>query len=332
MTSQELNNIFESFSHLKALIIGDVMVDAYLWGNVDRISPEAPVPVVSVTKKEHRLGGAANVVLNVQALGATPIVCSVIGNDENGQLFLDLLKKRNLSSKGIIQSESRKTTVKTRVIGGNQQMLRVDQEIEEEITLDEANQLFERISEIISKENIDVIIFQDYDKGIITSDLIEKVAGFAKLNNIPVAADPKKKNFLNYKGISLFKPNLKELKEGLNVDLDIGNENEFHEAIEKFKQQQGIEAVMVTLSSKGIFVSNAESQIVIPAHPRDVADVSGAGDTVISVAALCLALNLPSVFTAKLANLAGGQVCEKVGVVPIDQELLKKEATQLLSE
>jgi len=198
LLNADIKKVFDEFSRLKVLVIGDVMVDSYVWGKVSRISPEAPVPIVAVSKKENRLGGAANVALNIQAMGATPILCTVIGHDLSGNCFLELLKKQKLSENGIVKSTERSTTVKTRVIGNNHQLIRIDEEIEDDITTEETRILIDKITDILEKENINVIIFEDYDKGLITPELIEKTVIIAKQKNIPVAVDPKKKNFLSY--------------------------------------------------------------------------------------------------------------------------------------
>ena len=236
-----IREVFKSFNDLNVLIIGDVMIDSYLWGKVSRISPEAPVPIVAVTKKERRLGGAANVALNVQALGANPVLCSVIGVDYEGQAFLDLLKTQKLSQKGILKVRDRVTTVKTRVIGNNAQLLRVDEEIEDEIEVAATQQLLTLISHIINHDKIDVIIFEDYNKGLITSKLVSKVVELAKSKNIPTCVDPKKKNFNTYKGVSLFKPNLKELREGIKMDVSGDNINELQRAVSSFRVKQKAE-------------------------------------------------------------------------------------------
>lgn len=305
------------------------MIDAYMWGNVSRISPEAPVPVVAVNKRENRLGGAANVALNVQAMGANPILCSVIGNDDGSTLLLDLLKKQKLSAEGILKSSNRTTTVKTRVIGNNHQMLRIDEEIESSIINKETDSLVFVIKKLITNKKVNVIIFEDYDKGVITPELIKSIVAFAKQKNIPTVVDPKKKNFMAYSGVTLFKPNIKELKEGLKSDFDTDNLKELGKAVEGFIKKQNIDTALITLSEKGIYTHSKKSKTLIPAHIRNISDVSGAGDTVVSVAALCLALNLSPVLTATLANLAGGLVCEKVGVAPIDKQQLLEEATEL---
>ena len=326
---EHIREIFKSFSNLNVLVIGDVMVDSYMWGQVSRISPEAPVPIVTIKQKEKRLGGAANVALNLQALGATPILCSVIGVDYEGLAFLDLLKQQKLSQKGILKSRERVTTVKTRVIGNNHQIVRVDEEWEEDIIASETDQLLQLISFILQHDKIDVIIFEDYNKGLITNKIIQKTVDLAKKRGIPIAVDPKKKNFLNYKGVTLFKPNLKELKEGLKVDFDVDNLNEMQRILSSFRYKQKIATILLTLSEKGICTNSRTVKEILPAHYRTIADVSGAGDTVISVAALCLALEANPILTAALSNLAGGLVCEQVGVVPLNKEQLLKEALAL---
>ena len=326
---EHIREVFRSFNNLNVLIIGDVMVDSYMWGKVGRISPEAPVPIVSVTKKERRLGGAANVALNVQALGANPILCSVIGVDYEGMSFLDLLRQQKLSQKGILKSRDRVTTVKNRIIGNNYQVVRVDEETEEDITADETQNLITLISYIIGHDKIDVIIFEDYNKGLITPKLIQKVVEFAKSKGIPTCVDPKKKNFNAYKGVTLFKPNLKELREGLKLDIDGDNIAELQRAVSSFRVKQKLDTALVTLADKGVITNSRSVKEHIEAHVRNIADVSGAGDTVISVAALCRALECNPVFTAALSNLAGGIVCQEIGVVPINKEELLREALEL---
>lgn len=324
-----IREIFKSFNSLNVLIIGDVMVDTYLWGKVNRISPEAPVPIVAVTKKERRLGGAANVALNIQALGANPILCSVIGVDYEGQAFMDLLKGQRLSQKGILKSRDRITTIKTRVMGNNAQLLRVDDEDEQDINPSETQQLIMLISYIISHDKIDVVIFEDYNKGLITSKLISKVVELCKSKDIPTCVDPKKLNFNAYKGVSLFKPNLKELREGTKLDISGDNINELQRAVSSFRVKQKMETVLVTLAEKGVITNSRKVKEHLPAHIRSIADVSGAGDTVISVAALCRALDCNDVFTAAVANLSGGLVCEQIGVVPVNKEQLLEETLKL---
>lgn len=330
LSLSELNQLFEDFNNLNILIIGDVMVDAYFWGKVDRISPEAPVPIVSVNKKESRMGGAANVALNIQSMGATPILCSVIGNDEEGDEFIQLLNENGQSDKGIMRSGERKTTKKTRIIGNNNQMLRIDAEDDHSLSKLEVNAFFKQIEKVIREESIDAIIFEDYDKGVINSKLIDKVVVFAEKKNIPTAVDPKKRNFTNYKKVSLFKPNLIELKEGLKIDFRVDIIEELEDAILKLESILENKITLITLSELGVYVHNKIEKHHIPAHHRDITDVSGAGDTVISVAALCLAMEQSPKVIAELSNLAGGLVCETVGVVPINKNKLKREAEKLI--
>lgn len=327
--NSDIKKIFHSFNSLTVLIVGDVMVDSYMWGHVTRISPEAPVPIVAVDKKEDRLGGAANVALNIQAMGATPILCSVVGDDKTGHLFSDLLKKQKITTDFIIKSKERITTVKTRVIGNNHQMLRVDEEVTNSLTKKESEQLLAGIKKLVSSKKVDVIIFEDYDKGCLNTSVIKDILTLAAKNNIPTVVDPKKNNFWEYKGVTLFKPNLKELREGLKLDFDHNNVNELTKVVSQFIKKQEIHTALITLSDKGMYTQTGKTKQLIPAHVRTISDVSGAGDTVISIAALCVASGLDPILTAKLANLAGGLVCEQTGVVPVDKKQLLQEALQL---
>jgi len=327
---EEISGLFEKFKQLNILIIGDVMIDAYLWGQVERISPEAPVPIVTVKKRANRLGGAANVALNVKAIGAKPILCSVIGNDEKADTFLELMDEREMVTGGILKSEDRLTTTKFRVIGNNTQMLRVDEEIDSPLSQNDQQVFFQLIETIFQQYRIDGVIFQDYDKGVITPTLIEKVNSLADIHSIPVAVDPKKRNFNAYKKLKMFKPNLKELREGLGIDFAKTDMTSLRRAVRTLHENQDIEIVLATLSEEGVFVSRKIDNSIyeehkLPAHIRSIADVSGAGDTVVSLATLCLALDLPIKDIATISNLAGGQVCESVGVVPIDRDKLFKE-------
>ncbi|QEC54245.1 D-glycero-beta-D-manno-heptose-7-phosphate kinase [Anseongella ginsenosidimutans] len=308
------------------------MLDSYVWGKVDRISPEAPVPVLSVLRREFRPGGAANVALNVRALGATPLICSLTGNDEAGRTFLSLFGEAGISTEGLIQSDNRPTTIKTRIIGHQQQLMRIDEESTANSSPEETRRLLDRIEQLLREQAISVIIFEDYDKGVITPELIGQVTARALEKKIPVVVDPKKRNFLAYRNCTLFKPNLKELREGLKTELHTGDPGAIIRAAGALQEKLDAELVMVTLSEAGILIRGKDIETIIPAHRRNITDVSGAGDTVVSVAALGLAAGLPpSEFTA-IANLAGGLVCEKVGVVPIDREQLLAEVRNFYKE
>lgn len=319
-----LPEIFDSFNRLNVLILGDIMLDAYVWGKVERISPEAPVPVVVAQRREFRLGGAGNVVLNVAALGAKAVICSVVGRDGYGDQLLRILRENNLSDEGILQSDERITTVKERIIAGSQQVVRVDTETDAPIAEADRRALVERAKKLA--ETADVIIFEDYDKGVLNAETIAELIAFANAHGIPTVVDPKKRNFLNYHEATLFKPNLKELREGLNVPFDVKKPAELEAAVQQLKETLHVGGTLITLSERGVFIDFQNEKHHLPAHIRQIADVSGAGDTVISIAACALALGLPPHQLAALANLGGGLVCEYVGVVPIDKGLLLEEA------
>jgi rfaE bifunctional protein kinase chain/domain len=332
MSNSDLNLLFSKFNSLRALVIGDVMIDAYCWGTVERISPEAPVPILSVDKRESRLGGAANVALNLLAMGAEPVICAVIGADTNGQTFRDLLEKRGLTAEGTVASNDRVTTVKTRIISSNQQMLRIDEERATNLSSSEEELLLNRMRTLLDAGRIDVIVFEDYNKGTLTQRVISETIKEANKRGIVTTVDPKKANFDAYRDVTLFKPNVKELKEGLNIDFDPSNSEQMANAARQLRTAIPHKISLVTLSEHGVFVSDGTNEKIIPAHIRKISDVSGAGDTVISVASLCLALDINLELTAALANLAGGQVCEKVGVVPVDKKQLLAEAQMLNQE
>ena len=303
------------------------MIDSYTWGRVSRISPEAPVPVVNVIRRESRLGGAGNVVLNIASLGATAVICSVIGDDAPGRELQKIILDSNLSTEGLIVESGRMTTVKERIIAGSQQVVRVDSETENAISLSSQQALLAHIRGSIS--DVDVIIFEDYDKGVLSAELIQAVISMAKENNIPTVVDPKRKNFFAYKGATLFKPNLHELRDGLGLMPTDFDADHLAETVRKFKVSQEFTGVFVTLSERGVYIDLENDQQLIPAHIRQISDVSGAGDTVISIAACVLALGGSTEQIAALANLGGGLVCESLGVVPINLALLRKEADQL---
>ncbi len=322
------NRIFEDFTNKKILVIGDVMIDAYVWGSVNRISPEAPVPVVAVKNKEYRLGGAANVAKNILSLGATPVICSVLGDDENGRIFRSLLASQGLTQDGIITSNQRRTTVKTRIISGSQQLIRIDEEDTFDIGFNDEEALLKKVISLMSQD-VDAIIFEDYDKGVLTKNLISEIVDAANKKGIITTVDPKKKNFFNYQNTTLFKPNLKEIREGLNVDIAPSDTEKFVETVYDFLSQQNNEYVVVTLSEHGISgITKDKEAVFLPAEKRSIADVSGAGDTVISVLTLCLASGCNLKESLYLANLAGGLVCEKVGVVPVDKDELYDEIVE----
>lgn len=322
-----LQQVFADFNSLNILIVGDVMLDSYIWGVVDRISPEAPVPIVNVKKRDVRLGGAANVALNIQALGATPFMVALYGDDDAGKRLQQIVKDQKLSSEGLVVSVTRPTTVKTRIIASSQHVVRVDDESDKPSTSEEENELWKRIETLLP--TCHAVIFEDYDKGVISTGLIRKTVALAKQLGKPTIVDPKKRNFVAYEQVTLFKPNLKEMREGLKVELEAGNQLQLEAAIKILKEKLQVEGVMATLSEHGVYIDYQNEKIKLPAHAREIADVSGAGDTVVSIAALAVALKLTPKQIAALSNLGGGLVCQHVGVVPIDKAELLAEAERI---
>ena len=327
------SELLNSINNKRVMIVGDVMVDSYLYGVVNRISPEAPVPVVDVSHREERLGGAANVAVNIKSLGAIPILCSVIGSDLKGDAFLGIMKEEGITTKGIYRSPDRITTTKFRIIGNSSQMLRVDEENTIDLIEKDETAFLKRCQGLLESEPIDVLIIQDYNKGILTPIVIHDLIQMATDKDIAVVVDPKKKNFELYHNVTLFKPNLKELKEGLKIDFNEPDENIMNEMVKLLREENQAKIAMITLSEHGVFISadnkGIKESYLIPAHLRNIADVSGAGDTVLSVASLCLAANAPIETIASVSNLAGGIVCEKLGVVPIQRERFLEELIKL---
>ncbi len=331
VTMEDFKKLFDSFSSLKVGVIGDLMLDTYMWGRVDRISPEAPVPVVSLSKKEYRIGGAGNVALNCISLGAQVSVLSVTGADTDGLLLEELLEANNLDTSCIVKSPERITTSKTRVISRNQQMMRLDDEMTDDLHQGDENALLERTKNYISVVDPHIMIFEDYNKGVLTERVIREVMELCKAAGIITAVDPKIKNFFAYKEADIFKPNLKEVKEGLN--LIAGNlDHSFLQQVHKELAHRLDNSIsFITLSDKGVFYQQGDRSGLIPSHLRNIADVSGAGDTVIAVAAMVYAASRNVHLMAELANIAGGLVCEEVGTAAINKEKLLNECELLLS-
>jgi rfaE bifunctional protein kinase chain/domain len=325
------DQLFIDFSKLKVVIIGDVMLDTYWWGQVDRISPEAPVPVVSLQRKEHRVGGAANVALNTVALGAQTTIVSVIGSDADGVLLQSLFEAEHIDTSYLLTHASRMTTNKTRVMSRNQQMMRLDAEITTPINNDIQAALLQKFTACVDAKKPDVVIFEDYDKGVLTPSFIQASIAVCSARNIVMSVDPKKNNFLAYKGVTLFKPNLKEVKEGLQVPIasvTLENLRAVHAALQMHLNHQ---VSLITLSEKGMFYDAGTDAKIIPTHVRSIADVSGAGDTVIAVASLVYAATKNIELATEMANIAGGLVCEEVGTAAINKTRLLAECKLLLA-
>jgi rfaE bifunctional protein kinase chain/domain len=327
-----IEQLIDSLANIKVAVIGDVMLDTYCWGKVERISPEAPVPVVTLDKKELRIGGAGNVALNTAALGSPTFIFSVVGDDMEGKELKALMQRENICTDYLVTSGKRITTNKTRIIARNQQMMRLDAEITNDLDEDLENQLVQKLRDFVAAHKPNVLILEDYNKGILTEKIITSVIEICKENNIITAVDPKRKNFFAYKGATIFKPNLKEVKEGLNLlfeEVTIGLLNNIHLQLQQTLKHN---VSLITLSEQGIFFESDSESNILSSHRRNIADVSGAGDTVIAVASLVYAASNNIELTAELANIAGGLVCEEVGTVAINKEKLKKESAQIFND
>lgn len=312
----------------RILVVGDLMLDKYVWGKVERISPEAPVPVVEFRREESRLGGAANVALNLKALGAQPVLCGLIGDDADGEVLLALLKDAGLQTDAIVVDDARPTTSKARILGNSHQMLRVDKEV---IT-PASDVMTQRLLDTCALwlEASEAFICQDYDKGVLHAGNISALIQKATASGKPVFVDPKRKNFLAYTGADVFKPNLKELNEGLGLSLSKGDYKGMLSAIARLRNQMPHQWTFLTLSENGILLIDPSGQAFhMDAHKRSIADVSGAGDTVIATLAFAAVSGVDMLHAAAMANLAGGLVCETAGVVPVQFDKLNAEAQRL---
>jgi rfaE bifunctional protein kinase chain/domain len=332
MASMDFKELFKTFSSVKIGVIGDMMLDAYWWGNVERISPEAPVPVVTVDKKEYRIGGAGNVALNLASLGAPVSVFSVIGEDKDGQILSGLLEEKKIDTEYLLRSNERITTNKMRVISRNQQMMRLDSETVLPLNPKQEKELLGQVEHFINAQSPAAIIFEDYNKGVLTENVIRTLIGICKSKSVLTAVDPKRKHFFEYVGVDIFKPNLKEAREALNLLLEEVNDKNLAQIHKKLREELKHRISFITLSEKGVFYNDGTDSQIVPSHIRNVADVSGAGDTVIAVATLIYAITRNTHLMAEIANLAGGLVCETVGTVAIDKSRLLRECQRLLTE
>ena len=330
MAGQDFDSLFHQFTQLKVAVIGDVMLDTYWWGNVDRISPEAPVPVVAVSKREQRIGGAGNVALNVCLLGAQVSMISVLGKDEAGEQLTKLLQENNINIKYLVHSEHRITTNKIRIISRNQHMMRLDAELADDMISDDEERLIDAFGNYIAAENPNVVILEDYNKGVLTEYVIKSIVGLCKKHDILTAVDPKRKNFFAYEDVDIFKPNLKEVKDGLNMLAENINLHVLQDMHIQLQEKINHKLSLITLSEKGVFYQQDKDADIIPTHIRSIADVSGAGDTVIAVASLVFAATGNAKLMAEMANIAGGLVCEEVGTVAVDKNKLLEECRKLL--
>lgn len=319
LSNDRLSELSNNFKGLKIAVVGDMMLDCYFWGEVRRISPEAPVPVVEVGDEFFRFGGAANVALNIQKLGGIPIPIGVIGYDNDGTIFTSLLNENNIESDGLIVDESRPTTTKTRVIAHNQHVVRIDKESKDYLN----KHIQEKVLNYFEKQvnSFDGLILQDYNKGVLSPFLIEQIIDLANKNNLLITVDPKFNNFFKYKNVSVFKPNRKEAEDVLGIKIKSNDDIIF--AGNKMLEELNAKNILLTLGEEGIAVFEKDSQVKrMPTKARKVADVSGAGDTVISTLTMALAAGGNIYEASYLANYAGGIVCGEVGIIPIEADLL----------
>ncbi len=322
LSKKELKQLKKNFSNKKIAIIGDMMLDVYFRGDVKRISPEAPVPVIEVESEFFRFGGAANCALNIQSLGGIPVPVGVIGYDTNGSVFTSLLEENRIDQSGILIDDERPTTTKTRVIADSQHIVRIDKEQKNYINNKLQKKILEFIKGIIKE--LDGIILQDYNKGVMTPDLIKGIISLANKNNILITVDPKFNNFFLYKNVTVFKPNRKEAEDVLGIK--IKRDEDISKAGKLLMNKLKASNVLLTLGEGGVavFQKNAREKR-LPTKARKVADVSGAGDTVISTLTMALAAGADILEASYLANYAGGLVCEEVGIVPIEIDKLFNE-------
>jgi len=319
LSENRIKDLKNNFEGKRIAIIGDMMLDGYFWGDVKRISPEAPVPVLEVEEEFFRFGGAANVALNIFTLGGIPIPIGVIGDDNYGVIFSSLLNDSKISADGIMIDESRPTTTKTRVIADSQHVVRIDKESKEYLNSKLEGKIFDYVKKNIN--DLDGIILQDYNKGVLTELLITKIVNEANETNKLITVDPKFENFWSYKNVTVFKPNRKEVEEKLGLKITSSKDVSF--AGSKLLEKLNAQYVLLTLGEEGIAVfEKSKEEKRMPTKARKIADVSGAGDTVISTLTLSLAAGADILEASYLANFAGGIVCGEVGIVPVDKEKL----------
>ena len=319
ISKNRLEDLRKSFDGKRIAVIGDMMLDGYYWGDEKRISPEAPVPVLEIQEEFFRFGGAANVALNIQKLGSIPIPIGVIGYDNYGTIFSALMRENNIEDRAIVVDDERPTTTKTRVIANSQHVVRIDKESKTLVNGKVEEKLLIQFAKII--DNLDGIILQDYNKGVLTPKLIDNIISIANKHNILVTVDPKFDNFFEYKNVTVFKPNLKETESVLGIK--IISDEDISLAGQKLLSELKADYVLLTLGEKGIAVfKKGNKERRMPTKARKVADVSGAGDTVISTLTIALAAGADIYEASFLANYAAGIVCGEVGIIPIEKEKL----------
>lgn len=319
LTVERLRRLLDKARDAEIAVLGDVMLDRYFWGEVTRISPEAPVPVVDVSDESFHLGGAANVAANLHAMGVVPRLYGIVGNDASGKMFLQVAANEKLDTSGIIISQSRPTTVKTRVIGNNQQLIRLDRETRGEVTDDVVSQVVTDIEH----RSLAGIVFEDYDKGFLSDALITRVIEVAKHRNIPVLVDPKRTVLTPYRQCFVYKPNRKEAQEALGMT--INNPDEVLRAGSLLLEKLQCDNVLITLGSAGMMLFERDGSVSsVPTMAKRVADVSGAGDTAIATLSAMVVGGATIREAATLANIAAGVAVGEPGIVSITPKMLEE--------
>ncbi len=317
-----ITELTEKIGNAKILILGDIMLDEYLFGQVTRISPEAPVPVVEVTSDRFLLGGAANVAANIRKLGDEPLLLGVVGLDEASVKFSQILKSKKISSEFLINDESRQTTIKTRVMAGNQQIVRYDRENRHELNAETEQKVFKKFESVV--DDISAVIISDYGKGVISLSLLEKVIALCREKSIFVAVDPKETHFHNYKNVSVITPNHHEA--GFAYGQRISNEKELLEVGNGLLEKLQAKSILITRGADGMSLFRTDKEPThIPTFAKKVFDVTGAGDTVIAtfVSSVCAGAELHE--AAIIANAGAGITVGEVGTASVTPELLRKE-------
>jgi rfaE bifunctional protein kinase chain/domain len=323
---EKIDEIIGRIKGKKVLVVGDLMIDEYLWGAVTRVSPEAPVPIVGVTGETLRLGGAANVAHNIISLGGRVELCGILGNDQMGRWLRSDLKNKEIGTRGIITVAKRPTTVKTRVIAHSQQVVRVDREVSDMMEKADEEVILRSVESFL--EGCGCVVVSDYNKGVITPTLMRDLIPIVKDRGIPVAVDPKINHFATYRGVTVLTPNLLEAAAGSGMVID--SLDALVEAGRRIMEKLECQNLVITRGDQGMTVFEGSEKVVhIPALNRHTYDVTGAGDTVVSVLALCLAGGLSVEDGAFIANIAAGLVVGEVGTVPVTSDKLKERTREL---
>jgi len=324
--AKKLSKIIDRFPKTRVLVVGDVMMDHYIWGSVSRISPEAPVPVVNVTRETVLLGAAANVVNNIRALGGEAGICGVIGRDDAGKQLQHLLHAREIPTDGLIVDPGRTTTIKTRVIAHHQQVVRFDRETRDGISRETHRRIFDHVAERAGS-GLDAIVISDYCKGVVTKDLVRDIVRLARKRGIIVSVDPKVSHFGIYSGVTVLTPNTKEASLGAKIEIE--DDASLRRAGKGLLARLACDAVLITRGEHGMSLFEKGGRIThIPTVASEVFDVTGAGDTVISALTLAMAAGAKIADAAKIANYAAGIVVGVVGTATVSPLQLKQRITE----